>query len=137
MSKTSLTMVKKFWLIIANAFLWAAAGINIARIGIQCAISEGSKVWLWCIPVFAAFGAMFFRVIAKNAKRIHAMEGEKAPLYKFLTLKSYLLIAFMMTMGITLRSFESVPDSFFAYFYTGLGSALTLAGLTSLLHLRK
>lgn len=130
-------MVKKFWLITANALLWAAAGVNIARIGIHCAISEGGKVWLWSIPVFAAFGTMFFRIITKNARRIHAMEGDKAPLYKFLTLKGYLIIAFMMTLGITLRSFESVPDSFFAFFYTGLGSALALAGLSSLSHLRK
>lgn len=45
-------------------------------------------------------------------------------LYKFLTLKGYLIIAFMMTLGFTLRGIGKLPDSYFAFFYTGLGSAL-------------
>ncbi|MCQ2275059.1 MAG: hypothetical protein MJZ86_09740 [Bacteroidales bacterium] len=122
-------MVKKKYLILVNALLWAAAGINILRIGVRAALDDGTRVWLWGILVFTLFALMFFRVIGKNVKRIHAMEGEKAPLYKFLTLKGYLIIAFMMTLGIVLRHIGSIPNAFFAFFYTGLGSALTLAGL--------
>lgn len=109
-----------------------AAGFNIARIGFSCAISLGTLVWLWAIPVFIAFGAMFTRVIGKNVKRIQNMEGERQPLYRFMALKGYLIIAFMMTLGITLRHIGSIPESFFAFFYTGLGSALFLAGLSGL-----
>lgn len=125
-------MASKNALICTNALLWAVAGANIARIGISCAIEGQSKVWLWCIPVFLAFGTMFLRVIGKNTRRIRSMEGDSHPLYKFLELKGYLIIAFMMTLGITLRHIGSIPTSFFAYFYTGLGSALALAGLFSL-----
>lgn len=121
-------MVRKHWLIITNGILWLAAGFNIARIGVRAAIADGSSVWLWFIPVFLAFGAMFNRMVGKNTRRIMSMEG-KAPLYKFLTLKGYLIIAFMMTLGITLRGIGKLPDSFFAFFYTGLGSALSLAGI--------
>lgn len=49
--------------------------------------------------------------------------------FMFLTLKGYLIIAFMMTMGITLRRLGTIPEHFFAFFYTGLGSALFIAGL--------
>ena len=35
----------------------------------------------------------------------------------------------MMTLGLTLRDIGKLPDSFFAFFYTGLGSALLLTGL--------
>lgn len=125
-------MVRKNWLIITNGLLWFAAGFNIARIGVRAAITDGSSMWLWCIPVFAAFGAMFTKMVRKNTKRILAME-EKAPLYRFLTLKGYLIIAFMMTLGFTLRGIGRLPDSFFAFFYTGLGSALALAGILFLL----
>ena len=125
-------MVRKHWLVAANALLWMAAGMNIARIGIGCALALSSNVWLWSIPVFAAFFTMFNRVITKNTVRIRAFEQEKAPLYKFLSLKGYLIIAFMMTLGITLRKLGSIPDAFFAFFYTGLGSALFLAGAKSL-----
>lgn len=128
-------MVSKKWLIASNAFLWMLAGFNIARIGIACAIAVHSFVWLWFIPVFAAFFTMFSRVIGKNTVRINNMPVEKAPLYNFLTVKGYLIIAFMMSLGIFLRSLGSIPDSFFAFFYTGLGSALFIAGAASLLKL--
>lgn len=128
-------MVRKQWLIVANGLLWMAAGVNIARIGIKCALSIDGHAYLWAILVFAAFFTMFSRVIGKNTKRIKAMVEPKAPLYKFLTLKGYLIIAFMMTLGIVLRSLGTIPDTFFAFFYTGLGSALTLAGLLSIVKL--
>lgn len=125
-------MVHKRWLIITNALLWAAAGFNIARIGILCAISEDSLVWLWSIPVFAAFGTMFMRVIGKNTRRILDLPGQRAPLYRFLNVRGYLIIAFMMSLGFGLRRLECVPQAFFAFFYTGLGTALCLNGLLSL-----
>lgn len=124
-------MVRKPWLIVANALLWMMAGFNIARIGVKCALSVGTAVWLWGILVFAAFFTMFHRIIGKNTKRILAMEEPKAPLYKFLTLKGYLIIAFMITLGFTLRGLGTIPDGFFAFFYSGLGTALFLAGFLS------
>lgn len=127
-------MLEKKWLIFANGLLWSAAGFNILRIGVKAAISCGSLIWLLFIPVFAAFGAMFFRMVGKNTKRINELPGEKAPLYKFLALKGYLIIVFMMTLGITLRNYTNLPDGFFAFFYTGLGGALTLAGILFIIH---
>lgn len=128
-------MVKKHWLIVTNGLIWTVAGINIARIGIKAAIETGSWVWLYGLIVFAAFATMFFRVIGKNTKRIQAMETDRAPVYKFLTLKGYLIIIFMMTLGIVLRHIGNIPNSFFAFFYSGLGCALASAGLHSCLKL--
>lgn len=128
-------MVEKHWLIVTNGLLWAAAGINIARIGIIAAIENGTLVWLYGLIVFVLFGLMFFRVIGKNTQRILAMEQDKVPIYKFLTVKGYLIIAFMMTLGITLRNIGHIPNGFFAFFYSGLGSVLTLTGLHSIIKL--
>lgn len=128
-------MVRKYWLIVTNGLVWAAAGINIARIGGRSAIEVGTPVWLFSIVVFAAFATMFFRVIGKNTKRINQMECAKAPIYRFLSVKGYIIIAIMMTMGIVLRHISAIPNSFFAYFYTGLGTALACAGLHSCLKL--
>lgn len=125
-------MVRKHWLIVTNGILWLAAGFNIARIGVRAAFADASCVWLWFIPVFAAFGTMFTSMVRKNTMRIMSMK-EKAPLCKFLTPKGYIIIAFMMTLGFTLRGIGKLPDSFFAFFYTGLGSALSLAGVLFLL----
>lgn len=125
-------MLKKNLLVACYGVLWFIAGINVLNIGISAALSVHSLVWIWSLPVFAAFFLMFFAVTRKNVGRIHALEGDKAPLYKFMPLKSYLLIIFMMTLGITLRKIESIPSAFFAFFYTGLGSALCTAGIISL-----
>ena len=38
-------------------------------------------------------------------------------------------MVFMIGLGIALRSTGIAPDRFIAVFYTGLGSALTLAGI--------
>lgn len=124
-------MLKKRWLLVENGVLWLAAGFNIARIGALAACEESSAVWLWGIVVFAAFGAMFLKVIRKNANRIYAMSQERAPFYRFMTLRGYLVVAFMMTLGIVLRHIGGIPNVFFAFFYTGLGSALALAGVYS------
>lgn len=124
--------ISKKWLIVTNGILWMVAGANILRIGIQSILTIHSLVWLLCIPIFIAFYTMFAKIISKNSKRILSLNSEKARLYQFLTLKGYLIIAFMMTLGITLRKLGSIPESFFAFFYTGLGSALFFAGLLSI-----
>lgn len=128
-------MVKKQWLIATNGLVWMLAGANIAKIGIGAAVSAEGSVWQWSWVVLAAFSVMFFRVIDKNVKRIRAMECSKAPLYQFLSPRGYVVIVFMMSLGIFLRKCTALPESFFAYFYTGLGTALLSAGLVSLVKL--
>lgn len=128
-------MMSKGCLIAENALLWMLAGFNIVRIGIQAAVADGSAVWLWSVVVFAAFVAMFSRVIKKNSMRIRALPGERLPFYRFLDVKGFAVIVFMMTLGIVLRHIGGIPNSFFAFFYTGLGAALSLSGLSSLVYL--
>lgn len=64
----------------------------------------------------------------KHTKRILSYE-DKRPFLNFFDLKSYLIMAFMMSMGIGLRASGMATDFFIAFFYTGLGFALTMAGL--------
>lgn len=109
------------------------AGANVARIGIVAALTVGGWVWLWSLPVFVGFGMMFGKVMKKNSLRIDQMDGEKASWYKFLDGKGYAVIVFMMSLGIGLRMSGRLPEGFFAFFYTGLGSALFIAGLQTIL----
>ena len=48
---------------------------------------------------------------------------------KSFDVKSFIIMAVMMTAGIWLRSSGVAPDRFIAFFYTGLGASLLLAGL--------
>lgn len=52
-----------------------------------------------------------------------------APFGIFLFIKAYLIMACMMGGGIGLRAAGIFPNTFIAFFYTGLGCALASAGI--------
>ena len=123
-------------LLIIAGCVWAIAGANILNIGITA--SHG--VWaLWMIAlaaiVFLAFHmGVFTKLVRKHTKRIKDYGDERVHVYRFFDKKSYMIMAFMMTFGITLRVSGLVPDAGIAFFYTGLGLALVLAGVGFLGH---
>jgi len=129
--------ISKQGLLLIAGIVWLAAGINILRIGIMAILSSWGKAALWLdiglpffiLLIFAGFSLMFYRIVGKNEKRIMAGEEEKKSVFLFLDLKGYFLMAFMMTLGIVLRHGDFLPDYIFAFFYTGLGSALSVSGL--------
>ena len=129
--------VKKRVLLFIAGIIWLAAGVNIARIGVLAVISLWNPDALWrnvgilalAALIFVGFSFMFYRIVQKNERRILGYEGERVSVFRFFDVKGYLLMAFMMTLGIVLRGFQLLPDFFFAFFYTGLGSALSLSGL--------
>lgn len=110
----------------------AAAGINILRIGAAAALAVTWEWWmiLAAVGVFLLFGAMFLRIVGKHTRRIYGYDAARRHLFlKFFDLKAYILMAVMMTGGILMRTFHIIPDRCTAMFYTGLGTALTLAGV--------
>lgn len=128
-------MVSKRTLLFIAGLVWLAAGVNILRIGLKVLVplfSGGSGRLLPALGlaalICAAFSMMFHRIVLKHTARILAYET-KQPFYRFFDGRSYLLMAFMMTLGITLRRSGVVPEFFFAWFYTGLGTALSIAGV--------
>lgn len=64
----------------------------------------------------------------KHTKRILGYEGDR-PFWHFFDLKAYLMMACMMGGGIGLRAAGIFPNTFIAFFYTGLGCALASAGI--------
>ena len=128
-------MVSKRTLLFIAGLVWLAAGINILRIGLKVLLplfsGEAGRLLLalgLAAVICAAFSLMFHRIVIKHTRRILGYET-KQPAYRFFDGKSYLLMAFMMTLGITLRRSGFVPEFFFAWFYTGLGAALGIAGI--------
>ena len=122
--------VKKNTLLLLASLVWSIAGWNVLRIGISCYPPYLSIFnLLLSAAVFAMFEKMVFgRLVKKHTQRIQAYEQERLFFLHFFDTKSFLIMAFMMTGGILIRSFSLLPDSVIAVFYTGLGSALLLAG---------
>ena len=112
--------------------IWLFAGFNVCRIGIMSWMSLDTTsvlMILGCIVTMILFSTMFIKMLFKNVRRIRDIEVEKRKVWHMMPVKSYLIMAFMITFGVLLRRCPAVPSSFIASFYVGLGSALTMAGV--------
>lgn len=123
--------VKKRTLLLIACLVWGIAGFNILRIGLMAYRPYLSFVNI--ILSFVVFGIfqtfIFGRLVKKHTERILGYEEEKQFFLKFFDKKAFLIMAVMMSGGIYLRVSGLGPDHFIAVFYTGLGSALLLAGI--------
>lgn len=131
MKKTPVFHVNKHTLMIIAGSVWLLAGLNVARMGIISYLSlpEFKIVYpILSIVVFGMFGAMFYSMSIKHSKRIEKYDAPTKPFWYFFDKRSYFIMAFMMSGGIWLRTSGLVPLYFIAFFYTGLGIALSSAG---------
>lgn len=125
--------VSKRTLLLIAGIVWLAAGGNIAWLGIQAfAQINMSYVWaiiLGAVVVFTLFHMKIFsKMVGKHSNRIAAYEDDKIGFWRFFDASGYI----MMSGGISLRAFGLVPMWFIAFFYTGLGIALALSGVSFL-----
>lgn len=129
--------VAKRHLLLANAVVWGLPGVKILVTGIQSYLAlwpSRSIIWLavGTVAVLAGFNWMFQRIVKKYSQRIASFPEEKKSLFAFLPLRGWVLVIFMMCLGISLKFIPGIPTAFFASFYSGLGPALIVAGSTFL-----
>lgn len=130
--------VKKHYLLLLACLVWTIAGANIVRIGFEAysGYLTAFNVFLSAV-VFAVFQFFIFgRLVKKHTKRIIAYE-ERQWFIKFFDIKSFIIMAIMMTGGIWLRASGVAPERFIAVFYSGLGVSLLLAGILFGVHFLK
>lgn len=122
--------VKKRTLLLIAGIVWLMAGFNVARLGVlsYAVIEKRWYLYVLSAVVFVLFGRMFFKMSKKHTKRIIGYE-ENRPFWHFFDVKAYLMMACMMSGGIGFRAAGIFPDIFVAFFYSGLGCALALAGV--------
>lgn len=90
-------------------------------------------MYLVSLVVLAAFVLMFRKIVGKYCARIVSLEGERHSIFKAISIKGYMLIVFMIGLGMVLKFFPGIPASFFATFYCGLGPGLLYAAARFLL----
>lgn len=122
--------VKKRTLLLIAGIVWLMAGFNVARLGVlsYAVIEKRWYLYVLSAVVFVLFGRMFFKMSKKHTKRIIGYE-EYRQFWHFFDVKAYLMMACMMSGGIGFRAAGIFPDIFVAFFYSGLGCALALAGV--------
>ena len=131
-----LLTVRNRTLLLLASIVWLVAGINIVRIGLEAygaghlsLINAGLSVVIGI--VFWTF--VFGKLVSKHSDRIEAYGDERRFFLSFFDVPSFIIMAIMMTGGISIRSFSLAPEPFIAVFYTGLGASLLTAGLRFLL----
>lgn len=123
--------VKRNTLLLLACVVWSIAGFNVLRFGFIAYppfirwinLSLSALVFL----VFQIF--IFGKLVNKHTKRIRGYEEEHHFFLRFFDVKSFMIMAVMMTGGISIRVSGIAPERFIAVFYTGLGASLFLAGL--------
>ena len=136
MNTDKILPVNREHLLLMQVLCWLAPGINILKVGVKCAIeivnTHPERVW-WLSPiavfVLVSFLLMFHGFVTRYTNRILSFPERKKSLFAFFDLKGYCIIIFMMCLGISLKFIPGIPVDFFACFYPGLGTALTVSGI--------
>ena len=108
--------VNKEILLITAGTVWIIAGANILRIGIVTWLNN-SEGWMFKIGeatiVFLLFFVLIFkRLYYKHTQRIERKKEQKNCPFSFFDVKSWIVMIFMICLGITIRSFHLLPESF-------------------------
>ena len=123
--------VKKQTLLLIASLVWIIAGFNVLHIGILTYKNYVNTLNLaLSLLVFFIFWFMVFsKLVVKHTYRIKNFKEEFLFFLKFFDKKSFIIMACMITFGVLVRKLHLASDIFIAVFYSGLGSALFLAGI--------
>jgi len=122
--------VTKSWLIAIAGLMWTGVGLMLCRLAYNwlAVINRGMAASLGLLGVLLAVAAYHFgfsKIARKNIKRISLLV-EKTCIFAFQTWKAYLIIGFMITLGIILRN-SAIPKQYVAIIYTTIGGAILLS----------
>lgn len=114
-------------LYVVAAVIWGIPGIMITLKGIKAYTIQPSENlwWLLLITAFvlASFFLMFRRIVDRYSERIASLP-KRVKIWQTFPLRGWILLIFMMSLGIALKHIPGIPSAFTASFYTGLGPML-------------
>lgn len=126
-------------LYLVAAVVWGAPGVMLLVKGIRAYAAQSAEDVWWLLLVTAAVMLMFFlifqRVVAKYSAHI-ASQSEPTTIWTTFPLRGWLLIIFMMGLGMMMRLLPSVPTQFTASFYSALGSMLVFSAIKFLYNIK-
>ena len=124
--------VSKSFLLFLAGFMWIAVGLMLTSFATRWLIAYGKSLALLYAAVGLALSLVihhygFLRIVDKNLGRISKMEGKRCA-FSFITWRSYIIVAMMITMGIMLRH-SAIPKQYLSILYIGIGMALILSSI--------
>jgi hypothetical protein len=119
--------VSKYWLIALAGLIWSIVGITLCRLAYiwlaSVNLSLGLPLGLMgIISALAVYEYGFSKIALRNIHRL-CLLSDKSCIFAFQAWKSYLIIIFMITLGMVLRN-SPIPRHFLAIIYAAIGGAL-------------
>jgi hypothetical protein len=124
--------VAKIWLFILAGMMWSGVGLMLCSLSFRWLVDLHSFYALW-VGLFGLASSLvvyrfgFLRIAKKNINRLHTFMEKVSP-FAFMPAKSYLLVVFMMALGIALRT-SPIPKIYLSVLYTTIGAALFFSSL--------
>ncbi|MCR1824985.1 hypothetical protein, partial [Terrisporobacter muris] len=123
---------KRSLLLIAG-LVWIFAGGMVSKLGLDVLFTSSIHPFISLavavITFYVFFNFIFIKLVKKHKNRISAKEQDKLCLFSFFDVKSYVIMIFMMGLGITIRSIHFINPLCWASVYIGIGLALLSAGI--------
>jgi hypothetical protein len=119
--------VSKYWLIALAGLLWSMVGIMLCRLAYIWLAAVNWSLGLplglmGIISALAAYSFGFSKIALKNIDRL-CLLSDKCCIFAFQAWKNYLVIIFMIMLGMLLRN-SPIPRHFIAVVYAAVGGAL-------------
>lgn len=124
--------VAKMWLFMLAGLMWSGVGLMLCSLAFRWLVDLHAFTALWAglsglVVSLVVYRFGFLRIAEKNINRLHAFLEKVSP-FAFMSAKSYLLVVFMMALGIALRT-SPIPRVYLAMLYITIGAALFLSSL--------
>lgn len=117
-------------LFIASA-LWTFAGVMLILRGVSGLIQYPEYLFTKLLIALAAgtvfYLLLFTKISSKYVKRITGFQNMRVPFYSFFSLRGYIMMTLMITLGITVRKTGIVPFEYLAVFYVTMGMPLLIS----------
>ena len=125
-------MIKRHYSYFSAGAIWGIPGINIALKGFRAyLLIKGGNIW-WLVGTTIAVALFFFIIFRKVSRRYTERIStlpERVMIWQIFPPKGWILLLFMMGLGIALKYIPGIPMAFTASFYSGLGPMLVVAAV--------
>lgn len=121
--------ISKHYLLLVAAVVWTFAGCMLLSRGF---IMESSdylvvKIFSSLVAGLLFFRLLFNRISRKHVLRIKNMTNDRPCMFSFFNLKSYLMMAVMISTGIVLRKTAVIPLAYLSLVYITMGIPLLMS----------
>ncbi len=125
--------VPRVWLFFAVAGLWGFGSVRVFLTGYYGIIEGKGSIpnflFISSLGAYAFTRVVFMRITSSYILRIHEMKHHRPSIFAMFSLRSYGVMAFMVTLGILVKTFDIFPLIPLSIFMGALGISLFVSAM--------